>query len=213
MGSSSMLDIIGSIFIFGLLFLMVIRLNQSASENSMAYSADYMLQRNMTVLTVMLEEDLKRVGLNSNATLTGIPPIQVADSNRFRFLTDLSGSIVPGAVATDIIEYRVGPTSEVPQTQNPNDRLLHRTVNGVDRSMNLGVTDFRFRYFSIMNSTDSLTFPIANLGNIGPIDVTIRLESPFKARQEYMMDTSHYEMFWRQIRSVSRNSTLQTSAR
>jgi hypothetical protein len=75
------------------------------------------------------------------------------------------------------------------------------------------VTDFRFKYYSILNSTDSLLFPIVNLGNIGPIDVTIRLQSPFKAQQEYMNDTSHYVMLWRQIRSVSRNSTLQTSAR
>jgi hypothetical protein len=213
MGTSSILDIIGSVFVFGLLFLMVIRLNQSASENSAAYAADYMLQRNMATLTVMLEQDLKRVGLNSNATATGIPPILVAQPNRFQFLTDTSGSTVPGAVAADIVEWRVGNPSEIPETENPFDCYLYRTVNGVTTRMNLGVTDFRFKYYSIMNSTDSLLFPIVTLGNIGPIDVTIRLQSPFKANQEYMDDASHYVMLWRQIRSVSRNSTLQTSAR
>ncbi len=213
MGTSSILDTIGSFLVFGLLFLIVIRLNQSAHENSDAYSADYMLQRNMATLTVMLEQDLKRVGLNSNATLTATPPIQVAKADTFQFLTDLSGSTTPGAVAADIVRWWVGNPSEIPETANPNDCYVYRAVNGVATKMNLGVTQFSFRYYDIMDPTNTLAFPIANLGNIGPIDVTLKLESPYQAKQDYMMDTSNYVMLWRQIRSISRNSILQTSAR
>jgi len=50
-GSTSLLDIIGSIITFGLLLLTALRLNASASEHSMNYQANYILQRNMVVLT------------------------------------------------------------------------------------------------------------------------------------------------------------------
>ena len=55
MGTSVMLDILGSLSTFGLLMLAVLRLNAAAGENSYAYNQNYILQRNMVVLTVMLE--------------------------------------------------------------------------------------------------------------------------------------------------------------
>jgi hypothetical protein len=51
------------------------------------------------------------------------------------------------------------------------------------------------------------------MGNIGPIEVAIRLESSFRMEQEYMDDTTQYEMLWRQIRTISRNQQLSTAAR
>jgi hypothetical protein len=208
MGHSTLLDLIASISIFGLLFLIILRLNAGASESSSAYFANYMLQRNMLTLTVMLEQDLKRVGLN-NGDMNG--GILVADSNRFCFMTDLD---VNDGNPTDVVEYRTGPVAELNTTPNPNDRYLYRSVNGVVSKMNLGLTQFSILYYDIVDPTNKLTFPIVNLGNIGPVDISIKLESPYKmVKQEYMNDTSQYEMLWRQIRTVSRNTVLQTSIR
>ena len=72
--------------------------------------------------------------------------------------------------------------------------------------MNLGTTNMVFKYWNIASATDSLTTPVAqdNYSIIGPVDVSIQLESAYKMKQQYMMDTSEYEMYWRQIRSVAR---------
>jgi hypothetical protein len=164
-----------------------------------------MLQRNMMTITVMIEEDLKRVGLNNGNQNGGII---TATSNRFCFRTDLSNT-----GATDVVEYFTGPTSELSATQNPWDFYLYRRVNGDTVKMNLGLTEFRFQYFNIVDPTRVEPFPITSFGNIGPIDIMIRLMSPFAVNQEYMNDASQYEMFWRQIRTVSRNTRLQTAVR
>ena len=68
MGSSTWLDIIGSMTTFGLLLLIALRLNAGSNENTSAYYANYMLQTNMLTLTVMLETDLRDIGKNYTRT-------------------------------------------------------------------------------------------------------------------------------------------------
>jgi hypothetical protein len=216
MGNSYILDIIGSFSTFGLLMLAALRLNTGASENSFAYNQNYLLQRNMVVLTVMLEQDINHVGVQSGDPYGGIA---YADSNDFQFYGDVTNDGIP-----DSVEWRVGKPSELPETQNIRDCYVYRRVNGVTTKMNLGVTQFKFRYWKIIDPTDSVVpLPIVHptaatysatgvsTGNIGPIDVSIMLESPYRLKQEYTQsnDTSDYQMVWRQLRSVSRNTSIQ----
>jgi hypothetical protein len=209
MGNTTILDIIGSVITFAVLLLITLRLNASAFEYSSAFTANSLLQKNMIKLTVRLEEDLKRVGNNTNFAINADTiPIAIADSNRFSFRGDVNNDGV-----WDLVEYRVGPTSDLASTPNPRDRILFRTENGVTIPMNIGVTEFNFHYYDILNPNQRLDFPITSMGNIGPIEVAIRLESSFRMEQEYMDDTTQYEMLWRQIRTISRNQLLSTSAR
>jgi hypothetical protein len=205
MGSSSLLDIIGSITTFGLPLLCALRLNASASESSNAYYANYMLQTNMTTLTVMLENDLKQLGSYYTPTVTNPTAIVSAKSDEFSFWK-----------GSELIAWKVGPPSELNSpspgwTPNPYDCYLYRNVNGVVRRMNLGVTRMTFTYWNIADPTIVVTppVPVSGFGNIGPIDVTIVLQSPYKMTQQYMNDTSQYEMYWRQIRSVARTTLVQ----
>ena len=200
MGSSTWLDIIGSMTTFGLLLLMALRLNASSNESSSAYNANYMLQTNMLNLTVMLETDLRDIGKGYIRTIPDPTPLKIAATNQFSFM-----------IGTDRIDWIVGDPSEIPETPNPNDRYVYRNVNGVIHKINLGVTKMTFKYWNISSPTDSLTSPVAqtNLTLIGPVDVSIQLESQYKMTQQYMMDTSQYEMYWRQIRSVARSTLFQ----
>jgi hypothetical protein len=100
---------------------------------------------------------------------------------------------------------------------NTNIRYLDRIVDGVTNRMNLGVTQFALSYWSCYNPNISLPTPMVSTalpnpcGNIGPVSVLIRLESPFKLKPEYTQagDTLEYQMVWRQLRSISRNNSLQ----
>jgi hypothetical protein len=203
MGSSTILDIIGSFISFGLLLIMALRLNASAGEYSAAYNANYVLQRNLIILVTMLEDDFKRIGyckVSSNLPDPAYALVKT-DSSTFAFLTDKDND---GGL--DQIEYKIGPTSELSATPNPRDRYLYRTVNGGSPDKwNLGVTLFKFKYYSWDSER-----PLTNYGSIVPssvgmMDLSVQLESPSPMRQEFMTDTTQYQIFWRQIRLSSKN--------
>jgi hypothetical protein len=200
MGSTTLLDIIGSMTTFGLLLLITLRLNASSNESTSAYYANYMLQTNMLTLTVMLETDLRDIGQNYTRTNDNPTPIRTATGNEFSFV-----------IGPNLIDWIVGDPSEVNSTQNPNIRYVRRNINGVQHIINLGVTKMIFKYWNITSATDSLTTPVSqtNFSFIGPVDVSIQLESQYKMKQQYMSDTSEYEIYWRQIRSVARSTLTQ----
>jgi hypothetical protein len=207
MGSTTILDILGSTITFGFLLLIVLRLNASASESAFGYNSNYLLQRNMVVLTVMLEDDLKHVGAGVNDANGGI---QLADDDDLIFR-----AMLPGNNFISTVEWKLEPTGPT-GIQNTNIHYLSRTVDGVKTMMNLGVTLFSLQYWSVYTANTLIPTPITfsgtpNTGNIGPVSVTIRLESPYRPPAEYLAkeDTSAYQMVWRQIRSVSRNNSVQ----
>jgi hypothetical protein len=202
MGTSTLLDIIGSMIIGGLLILMALRLNVSAKEYSSAYYASYLLQSNLLTLVVMIEDDFKRIGYCKNPKLlTTADAIAVADSNRISFRTDINNT---GNVNT--ITYWAGLTSELTSTDNPKDFYLYRQVdNNTPTQWNLGLTKFLIRYWDNQNTPDSMSYAyaMASPGAIRVTDVSIKLESPFKSQQQYMMDTSEYQLFWRELRMTA----------
>jgi hypothetical protein len=220
MGTSTILDILGSLTTFGLLLIATLELNANASESNYAYTQSYLLQRNMVVLTTMLEDDLKHVGsgvslIDPTITYGGI---QRADTADLIFLTVLPGSNVVNTVEWRFESGLAGPYITPPM--NTNIHYLNRIVDGVPNRMNLGVTRFTINYWNVYDPTSPIIIPpvitpssVPNTGNIGPVSVLIRLESAFKMKQEYTSDTvrgsSQYEMVWRQIRSVSRNNSIQ----
>jgi len=203
MGSSSILDIIGSFIVFGLLFIMALRLNASATENNSAYFANYVLQRNLIILVTLLEDDFKRIGYCKISTHIPNPAdaIVYCDSNKFAFLTDLNDN-----GGTDRVEYSLGAASELTATPNPRDRYLYRKVNSntPDR-WNLGITQFKFQYSNYLEEPLTYAQAFANPSTVGLVDLSVQLESPSPVQQEYMQDTTQYQIFWRQIRLSSKN--------
>jgi hypothetical protein len=209
MGITYLLDIIGSTLTFGLLVLATLRMNANASENNYAFNQSYLLQRNMVVLTVLMEDDLRHVGSGVYDADGGV---ELADTSDLRFRTFLPGNT---SGVANRIEWRLETTGP-PGITNPNIRYISRTVDGVQKLINLGVTRFNMQYWNVTDPTVLLTTPMVNTtipnpcGNIGPISVTIQLESAYKMKLNYTSDTtSQYEMVWRQLRSISRNNSVQ----
>jgi hypothetical protein len=202
MGNTTLLDILGSTIIGGILFLTALRLNANAVENSTAYYANYLLQSNLVNLIVLLEDDFKRIGYCKIASNIPEPAkaIITADSSTFAFLTDNSNV---GKV--DTIQYSIGPTSELAATPNPRDRYLYRKLNNkAPDKWNLGVTVFNFKYYSY-DTEIPLPYGTFQPSQAGLIDLSVQLESPAPMKQDYMQDTSQYQVFWRQIRLSSKN--------
>jgi hypothetical protein len=215
MGHSSLLDIIGSFATGGLIILIILRLNMSASETRQTYGYNYRNQTNLTTLMMLMEDDFTRIGYSARPNDPQVTPatlaILAADSNLFQYRTDINSDSI-----CDVIEYSISSTPDISFTENPNDRYLTKKtwMNGGGtpdiQHWSLGVTRFNFTYFK--SGTETLMpFPI-NSGipgntpqNIGLIQLDVKLESPEKPKQEFLGDTSQYQVFWRQVRVTSKN--------
>jgi hypothetical protein len=202
MGTSSLLDIIGSIVVGGMLLIMALNLNATAQEYSAAYYANYLLQSNLLTLVVMIEDDFKHIGYCKNPKLLPAGSAIVdAESTKIVYKADYYNT---GAVNT--VSYWAGPTSELTSTDNPSDFYLYKQIDAATPTQwNLGLTQFKLRYWDNAGTPDQMTYAnaLANPGTIRVTDLSIRLESPFKNKQQYMLDTNEYQLYWRELRMTS----------
>lgn len=201
MGTSTLMDLIGSSVVGGILFLMALRLNASAAETSSIYHGELKLQQDLTTLVRIIEYDFRKIGYCNDYRKIAEPSAAnlYADSMGFKFLTDVDSD---GNV--DSIYYFLGSPDEVSYTTNPRDRLIYRAVNGeAPQGWDLGVTQLRFTFFDALG--DMLTFPISDPREIFSMEISLALESQNPQNMEYTNDPSAYQVFWRQIRLVSRN--------
>ena len=195
MGYSTILDIIGSVIIGGLILLILFRLSDAAAQNTYNNSQELIVQTNLTSLVETLEYDFRKIGYCADYTKIDNPSKAIisADSTSISFLTDVNND---GNV--DTLHYYVGPTSELASTPNPRDRLLYRVIDSeTPHSANLGLTEFKLMYFDPLG--DTLHFPISSPGEIASIQISIKVEDVESYSNEYV------SAFWRQIRLSARN--------
>ena len=208
MGFSTIIDILGSSLIGGLLLMILLRINDAAVENSYINSGEYIVQLNLVEIVQLLEHDFRKIGYCADWRQIPDPSAAIleADSTRISFLTDIgttSNSFGDGIV--DTLRYYTGSTSELSSTSNPNDRMLYRVIGSqTPAGANLGLTEFKLTYFDVNNNL--LAFPITNPGIISTIQIDIKVESTegftnFADASDTLYSTS----FWRQIRLAARN--------
>lgn len=195
MGYSTIIDIIGSTIIGGLLLLVLLRTNSAAVENTYLNGQDLVVQENLTTVVEILEYDFRKIGYCKDWTKIADPSksILLADSTSIKFLTDVNND---GNV--DTLYYYLGPTSQLSNTPNPRDRLLYRVINNeTPKSANLGVTEFNLMYFDAFD--DTLSFPITSPSEIASIQISVRVENTDAYNNKYVTG------FWRQIRMSAPN--------
>jgi len=208
----------------GILLLTLFRMNDNATRNTYNFSGELTVQQNLVTTVEVLEYDFRKIGYCEDPAKLPHPEedaILYADTSEIKFLTDLLitpyGSIDPkGDGILDTLEYRLGPTSELPGTPNPNDRFLYRIVNnGTPRDVNLGITIFKIRYFRDSLTASGSTTLAEILPNELPkiwtpgtptgitalqIDIQVENTASYDAA-----NNPFRQAFWRQIRLSSRN--------
>jgi len=195
MGFSTLIDVLGSIVIGGMLMLILFRLNDAAVANSFRYNGELIVQKNLVEVVNLLEYDLRKIGYC--AVWENLPNpskyIVSADSTSIKYLTDTDSD---GNV--DTLSYSLGPSSELSGTANPRDRMLYRKVNNAKPlSANLGVTMFKLTYYDVFGK--EISFPITQPGEIQTMQIDIAVEDIAAYDEKYQ------RMFWRQIRLAARN--------
>lgn len=200
MGSSTILDIIGSVVVAGTLLLVGLRLNASANETSAVYLGNYILQTDITALVQLLESDFSKIGYCREWQKIPEPSksIRIAEANRIRFWADIENK---GTV--DSLTYYLGSPAELTATPNPHDRYLYRQMNNAQPLRVGRVTQFLLEYFDAEN--DPLVFPITEPRKVYYMQMTIKIESPEPHEQQSLNDSTQYEVCWKQLRLVTKN--------
>jgi hypothetical protein len=195
MGFTTLLDIIGSMIIGGILMMIAWRLSDASTEKTYNYSGELSLQQNLKTIVEMIEYDFRKIGY---CDVPGSLPdtIVYADDNRIDFYTDLKP--LNGVANIDLLRYYLGPASECSETPNPRDRILYRVENNeTPKPSNLGVTQFRMVYMDALG--DTLLTPVANPRLIKTIEINVTVENVAA------YDTLYSHAIWRQLRMASRN--------
>jgi hypothetical protein len=195
MGFSTLMDVLGSMIIGGILMTITWRLSDAATEKTYNNSGELSLQQNLATVAQILETDFRKIGYCADWNKFPDPSKAVlfADASSMIYLTDIDSD-----TNMDSVHYYLGPTSELLSTPNPRDRLLYRVVNNeTPLSSNLGVTQFRLVYFDALG--DSIAPPITTPGLIASVEINVSVESVAA------YDTAYSSAFWRQIRLVARN--------
>jgi hypothetical protein len=199
MGFSSLLDILGSTLIGGILMIILFRLNDAGIENTYNHSGELTSQQNIKTVVSILEYDFRKIGYCKDWTKIPRPneSIILADSNKIKFLTDILPDGNPDG-KVDTVYYYIGSTNELLSTPNSRDRYLYRVINGeAPVQVNLGVTQFRLTYFGALG--DLLSFPITVPGAISNIQIDVSVENISA------YDNKYSTVFWRQIRLSAQN--------
>jgi hypothetical protein len=220
MGTAVIIDILGSMVIGGILLLILFQMNDNATQNTYNFSGELVMQQNLVTTVEVLEYDFRKIGYCEDPTKLPNPElnaIRYADASHIKFYTDVMISPYNdpnGDGSIDSIEYKLGPASELSGTPNPDDKILYRIVNGVSRGVNLGITEFKIKYFTdklingnvtlaeIPSSELPLTYTEGHPTGITAMEIDIKVEntSAYNAGQN-----PYRTAFWRQIKLSSRN--------
>jgi hypothetical protein len=200
MGFSTILDLMGSVVIGGLLLLILFRLNDATVENNYVYGGEAIAQANLVEVVQLVEHDFRKIGYCRDWSQIPDPSksILVANQNSIQFLTDENND---GNI--DTISYYLGTTEELSNTPNPNDRMLYRVLNdNQPQGANLGVTQFDLFYYDAMGN--KLSFPISVPSEIYTMQINIKVEDVYGYDRKYD-EEKFSSAFWRQVRLASRN--------
>ena len=195
MGFSTLIDILGSIVIGGMLLLILFRLNDAAVQNAFQYNGEMIIQKNLVEVVQLLEYDFRKIGFCKDWSNFPDPTkaILFADSTSISFLTDIDSD-----KDMDTLTYILGSEEELSMTPNPRDKMLYRQVNNAPLvGSNLGVTQFRLTYYDSFGA--EIPFPISVPGEIYTMQIDIILEDVYAYNEGYN------RVFWRQIRLAARN--------
>jgi len=172
-----LIDIVGSLVIAGIIFLTILGLNVNMNQATYNKTFSVITQSNAIALARMIEYDFVKMGYHSPK-----PMILSAGADSISFVADLAND---GTVHT--VKYRLGSTSTLASTKNPNDRLLYRVQDGATIPMNLGVISFSLSY------VDSAGFKTTKADSIRGITVAFNVQS------SEPVDTGYVAAYWQKI--------------
>ena len=195
---SSVLDYLTSVIFGGALLSIILSANDIASENQSVYNGDMLVQQMLVETACMIEGEFRNMGVGV-AEKGRI--VLAADTSSIAFLCDVDRNGTP-----DTVRYSLGTTDEMAGTQNPLDRPLYRSVNGLSTTKIGVVTVFRMMYMT--RTGDVLTTPIAagRLSEVHSVEITMEVQNPYTVTASGSDRQLWSTSMWQQTRLASMNT-------
>ena len=165
------IQLAGSFIIGGMVLMTIFGMNVEILETSSLNFLGTTAQENAVEISTILEYDLKKIGYGVSRDSTAL--ISISDSS-ISFLADIDQ-----AMLIDTIAYRLGSTSEPSMTDNPDDRFLYRSVNGIEYDVALGITSLDLDYYTENMSTTS------HLDSVRIIQVSFSVGTTYGYNENY----------------------------
>jgi hypothetical protein len=177
---ASIIDILGSSFIGGLLLLLLLKLNLFANSSGVTSDNELKLQQNAKTLAEIVNYDFRKIGYQCDSTA-----IAIADSNRIKFYADIDRDNI-----VDVLEYYTSDTTVATGTENPRDIILYRKFNGVAMGgPTLGLTRIKFTYLDQYNIVTNV------LPHIKYVKVELWIESTIPEMESNFVNPNHPYLF------------------
>ena len=189
---SVMLDIFGSVFIAGMLLLLILKLNLFASTASYTSDTELKLQQNAKTLAEIMNYDLRKIGYKVDSVA-----ITYADSNKIKFWADMQPPGTAGHGVIDEVEYYFD-TTDVAGTTNPNDGVLVRIVNGTEKidGPSLGLVRCKFTYLGA-TGVDTIPYLVpSQYENIKYIKTELWVESTEELHDLITDELQYPRTYW-----------------
>lgn len=201
---TTLLDIVFSLFLGGMIILIILNANFVLRDIWAYYASDTIVQNMLLSNAQILESELRNMGC-------GIPvgqqSIMLATDTCVKFIMRLR----PESNQIDTVQFYCGSTSELTDTDNPEDRFLYRKLNSYQPQKIGLVSDFRLKYYD--TAGDMMTTPVSSslLVNIRLIEINMAVQNPYSlmAYEESMDEWQKKSRWalgvWRQTRVASPN--------
>jgi len=213
MGSSSLLDIVGSAFIGLLLLMVALGLNENAHKNNFQTQENLTVQQNLVALVQILERDFRRMGYRNGGNPPADSCILYGSADSVVFVGDIQDNTVMDTVTWYLADSAAfTPALKVRwHCVNPYVRMLirrdeHAGVLAPPDTFVWGVTQFSIVYYNTFKQviTDSpWVFPKK------PIPVLMQVTMELQPLVAYDTAYSTNFAFWTETRLVSRNLTAR----
>lgn len=167
---NTILDILGSVVIGGIVFFLLLNFSVFQSSTSSSSDANLQIQQNAKTLAEMLSYDLRKIGYKTSAN-----PLITAQSKKISFRADIDRN-----GTEDIVTYLITDSSKADMTEKSNDILLMRIINEDSSSgPTLGLIDAEFSFF------DSVYVITSDLAKIKYIKAELWIESNYPVDNKY----------------------------
>ena len=188
---STIIDIIASIIIGGMMIGIMLKLNGNAAQNVYLNSGEVVCQQNLVSQAQILETDFRRIGYCSD--YTNIQDVSKsiisADTSSIKFVADLDQNGI-----MDTVYYYLGPASELNATLDPRDKILYRIVNSAAKmGSDAGITRFYMVYYNVNGDTIHTPVSATDLPLINDIELNMNIEN-------IGIDSTALFSYWRQAR-------------
>jgi hypothetical protein len=200
---SSLMDVLFSVVLGGMLILTIMNANDVALENSSLLVGDKMVQESAVSVSLYLDGEMRNMGF-------GVPDSQQvvlqADSTTLKYRVSL-----PPFDDIDTVMFYLGPVSELASTPNTQDRYLYRVENNGTPIPVAVLTYLRFRYIDRSDSLMNIPVSHGQLGQVFKVEVTTEVQNsyalyrPQSQVQSGQPDALYSSFLWNQTRLAAQN--------